>query len=173
MAKVIIVNNKDEIIGAKERNDRNDTDIIRVSGLWIFNDQKEILIAQRASNKIYDPGKWGPATAGTVEEGETYVSNIIKEAKEEIGLNINEKDLIRGPHRFITTLHKYFVQNFFLKTDILVSDFVLQKEEVEQLKWISMENLLKSLEEKPEDFLESFRISESPLYDFVDFLKAL
>ena len=27
------------------------------------------------------PGKWGPAVAGTVEEGESYEENIIKEAE--------------------------------------------------------------------------------------------
>ena len=32
------------------------------------------------------PEVWGPAVSGTNEEGETYDSNIIKEAQEEIGL---------------------------------------------------------------------------------------
>ena len=47
-----------------------------------------VLIVERqtAFDKKYDPGKWGPSAAGTVEEGETYQSNIIKELQEEIGL---------------------------------------------------------------------------------------
>ena len=78
MTNVIIVNEKDEVIGSKPRDDRNQTDIIRVSGLLVFNPKGEVLLSRRGLNKINDPGKWGPSVAGTVEEGETYASNIIK-----------------------------------------------------------------------------------------------
>jgi len=43
-------------------------------------------LAQRSFNKTHNPGQWGPAVAGTNDEGETYESNIIKEAEEEIVL---------------------------------------------------------------------------------------
>ena len=42
--------------------------------------------SKKAKTKINDPGMWGPAVAGTVEENETYEENIIKESKEEINL---------------------------------------------------------------------------------------
>ncbi|MFA6422790.1 MAG: NUDIX domain-containing protein, partial [Candidatus Buchananbacteria bacterium] len=86
MAKIIIVNENDEAIGHKERNELDFSDIYRVSGLWITNLKGEILLAQRAFTKNHDPGKWGPAAAGTVEEGEDYETNILKEAEEELGL---------------------------------------------------------------------------------------
>ena len=75
-----IVNEQDEIIEYKDRNDRSPEEITRITSLWLGNEKGEVLLAQRAFNKKTSPGLWGPAAAGSVEKGETYDSNIIKEA---------------------------------------------------------------------------------------------
>lgn len=84
--KIVVVNENDEVVGAKKRGTIATDDIYRVSALWITNSNGDVLLAQRALTKKNDPGKWGPAVAGTVEEGETYLGNITKETEEEIGL---------------------------------------------------------------------------------------
>ncbi len=172
MSKLIIVNDKDEIISAKEGKDRTADDIIRVAGLWLFNSKKEALIAQRAHDKVHDPGKWGPSVAGTVEEGETYVSNIIKEAKEEIGLTLSEADLISGQHGFVSTGHKYWYQSFFAKSDLPISAFTIQKREVAEIRWIGIDELLAWIRERPDDFIQSFKSLDSSVYALEKFLSA-
>src|SRR3989344_4999835 len=83
----VIVNDNDEVIGSKNREKIDpQKDIYRVSALWLTNSMGEILLAQRHRNKPKDPGKWGPAVAGTVQKGESYYDNIVKETKEELGL---------------------------------------------------------------------------------------
>lgn len=151
--KIPIVNEQDEIIGYKDRSDRNHNDITRVSALWLTDSKGDILLAQRALNKKHDPGLWGPAVAGTVEEGETYESNIIKEAEEEIGL-IELKPTI-GPKLKRSTSHTYFVQWFTVVVDEKYP-FVKQDEEVEALRWFSKDELQNLLKEKPEIFLPNF-----------------
>ncbi len=149
--RIPIVNEQDEIIGYKERNDINtEKDLIRATGLWLTDKDGNILLAQRAFVKKHDPGLWGPAVAGTVEEGETYQSNIIKEAEEEIGLtglifNIGPK--VRA--------YNCIVQWF---TAVVSRDylFIKQDEEVEKIKWFLRDELEKLLEEKPEIFLKNF-----------------
>jgi isopentenyldiphosphate isomerase len=153
LAKIIIVNEKDEVIDYKERGTLNQEDIYRVSGLWIENSKGEILLAQRGLHKKNDPGKWGPAVAGTVEEGETYDSNIIKEAEEEIGLkgkSFKKLDKVRRKGK-----HNYFCQWFFLSMDDY--DFKVQKEEVEQIKWFKRNELLADFQKNPDSFLKSVR----------------
>lgn len=151
MNKIIIVNNKDQIIGFKERTEIQQKDIYRVAGLWITNSKKEVLLAQRSFNKNHDPGKWGPAVAGTVEEGENYEENIQKEAKEEIGLeNIKLK---KGPKTESLSQYHYFCQWFLLEIDKDVSDFKIKKDEVEQVKWFSKKELIGQIEENPKKFL--------------------
>lgn len=48
-ARIIIVNDRDEIIGYKERGTLAQQDIYRVSALWIKNPLGNILLAKRAS----------------------------------------------------------------------------------------------------------------------------
>jgi len=86
MGKIVIVDENDNKIGHKEYGETNPDDIYRVSALWLTNQKGEVLIARRAYNKKLDPGKWGTAASGTVDEGETYYENIVKETEEEIGL---------------------------------------------------------------------------------------
>ena len=54
---IIIVDEEDNIIGAKERGTLNTKDIYRVSSLRIINSLGEILLAQRSFDKKNDPGK--------------------------------------------------------------------------------------------------------------------
>ncbi len=156
MTKVIVVDENDKVIGSKERNDRSQKDIIRVSGLLVYNSENAILIARRSLNKVNDPGKWGPAVAGTVEEGETYISNIVKEAQEEIGLIVNVQGLKIERHSYQETNHKYFSTLFSVVVDRSIPDFVIQKEEVEEIRWIPIQELVKWFDAVPSDFIPSF-----------------
>jgi len=110
--RIPIVNEQDEIIKNIDVSERQKGDIGRVFALWVTNEKGEILLAQRSFDKLRDPGKWGPAVAGTVEEGETYEENIIKEAEEEIGL-VGITPKIEQKYRKSTS-HEYFSQWFTL-----------------------------------------------------------
>ncbi len=64
--------------------------VIRKALLIPINSKKEILIQDRRNYKKPDWGFFG----GGVEEGETYLEAVIREAKEELDLEIEEKELI-------------------------------------------------------------------------------
>ncbi len=155
--RVTVVNQRDEIIGYKFDEDLLPTDIYRVSALWLTNSKGEVLLAQRAFSKSHNPGKWGPAVAGTVEDGETYAENIIKETEEELGV-IGIK-LKLGPKLERKAKYHYFVQRFFATLDKPAESFKIQKDEVEQVKWFSKKELTKQLKENPEKFLASIKES--------------
>ena len=152
--RIPIVNENDEIIGYQERDDRNKTNISRVSALWLTDEAGNVLLAQRAFNKGHHPGKWGPAVAGTVEEGETYEQNIIKEAEEEIGLAGVKFTMSVKIRR--SSIHEYFCQWF---TAVVPHDypFVKREGEVENIKWFSKDELIQFVKEKPELCLEGLK----------------
>ncbi len=155
-SRITIVNNQDKIIGHKERGTLAQEDIYRVSALWITNSKGDILLAQRQLGKRHHPGKWGPAVAGTVDEGESYEENIIKEAEEEIGLkNIKPQKSIKQRVTLATGDHNHFTQWYTLIVDRAAEDFVLQEEEVRQVKWLSKQALQAELREHPERYLKS------------------
>ena len=153
--RIVIVDENDEVIGYKERETLiPEQDIYRVSALWVRNKQGDILLAQRAFSKRHDPGKWGPAVAGTVEEGETYESNIRKEAEEEIGLTGYEfKKAIKT--RSPGTPHNHFTQWFTLTIDEPADFFTIQEDEVADIRWFSEKELREEFDRYPEKFLKS------------------
>lgn len=148
-----VVDENDEIIGFKKREDIDFVnDIYRIGALWLTNSKGEILIAQRLLTKDKDPGKWGPAAAGTLEKGETYESNIYKEAEEEIGLT--GVDFKLGPkQRF--KVRESFCQWFIGTVDKDIKDFVLQADEVEAIKWVSKDWLIGDVKSNPDDYVPS------------------
>ncbi|MFA6493310.1 MAG: NUDIX domain-containing protein [Patescibacteria group bacterium] len=156
MVKIIIVDKNNQVIGSKEREKVDpQNDICRISILWITNSKNQVLLAQRKMNKKYNPGKWGPAVGGTNEEGETYESNIYKEAEEEIGLV--SQSFAQGPKFFLPMPNKRFCQSFSLNIDWSLDRFKIQEEEVEQIKWFNKDELFKGLKENPDNFTYTVR----------------
>ncbi|MEI6587684.1 MAG: NUDIX domain-containing protein [Candidatus Moraniibacteriota bacterium] len=147
---ITIVNENDEIIGFGERGATSEEDICRVSALWLTNSRGEILIAKRHRNKFYHPGTWGPAVAGTVEVGESYEDNIIKEANEELGLEKIKPKI--GPKIKVDDVHPFFLQWYVLVADKDLDEFELQSDEVEGVDWILPEELERQLRKQPEKF---------------------
>ena len=153
--KLPVVDQNDKIICFKEKDDLSQEDIYRVSALWITNSKGEILLAKRHHTKTHDPEKWGPAVAGTVEQGETYKQNILKETEEEIGLkNIKPR---KGPKIKTEGTYNYFCQWFILIIDKDSKDFNIQKSEVEEIRWFSKDKLLKEMNSSPDNFLSSMK----------------
>ncbi len=153
---VNIVDENDIVIGKKARDAITPKDIIRVSVLWIEDGKGNVLMQQRSLNKRVGPGQWGPAVAGTVEAHETYLSNIIKEANEEIGLSdftpiIAGKKLYweaDGPHGRLFT---------FFKTTLNkeISDFKIKEDEVAQISWVNKMQLINDVAVNPSKYVPS------------------
>jgi len=85
-----LVNEQDEVIGSLTRKEiyaqglRN----YRVIHAFIINDEGKLWIPRRVSTKKLYPGGLDYSIAGHVESGETYEEGLIKEAAEEVGLDL-------------------------------------------------------------------------------------
>lgn len=150
--KIQIVDDQDNLIGVKERVELDfKTDIYRVSALWLTNSKGQTLLAKRAAVKDKDPGKWGPAVAGTIDEGETYDENIYKEAMEEIGLK-GEK-FTQSIKMHVTHPGNYFCQWYCVKLDRDVENFTMQADEVGELEWVDIEQMKQELKTNPDKYV--------------------
>ncbi len=148
--RIPIVNENDEIIGYKDRKDRNPDDIIRIVIIWIMDENENILLQQRSLKKKVAPGMWGPAVSGHVEEGEDYDFSALRELEEEIGLK--DIKLIKSKKFFGTgESGKRFAQLYLAQINS-DSPLLPQDSEVEQLKWFSREELLDFYKKEPEKF---------------------
>ena len=151
---VVIVDENDEIIGYKKRGTLSQNDIYRVSALWITNRKGECLLARRAYTKSHDPGKWGPAVAGTIDEGETYLENIKKETEEKLGLTGTK--FKEGPKIKVEGEYNHFTQWYIANVDKEISEFKIQEDEVAEIKWFAKEELFDELKNNPENFIPFF-----------------
>lgn len=150
-----IVNEKDEIIGNKDRSELNyDVDIFRSSSLWITNSNGDVLLAQRKLNKKVNPGKWGEAVGGTVDGNDSYYETATREAQEELGLK--DIEITKGPKQFIDAFARYFVQWYTTSTDKSIQEFKIQEEEVEQIAWVPISRLCEELKIVPNKYVDDF-----------------
>ncbi len=156
MPLIHIVDEDDNIITYKERWTLGSEDIYRVSALWVTNPQGEILIAQRHRSKKHHPLLWWPAVCGTVEKGETYLENIIRETEEEIGI----RSILPAtwPKTQTRSGYLHFTQWFTITLDLPLTAFTPQADEIETIKWISSESLSKEFRDTPENFVPSFSL---------------
>lgn len=157
MAKIPIVDSADNIITYKERGHVALSDIYRVSVLWIRHPSHgRILLAQRALTKDHDPGKWEPAVAGTVEQKQTYLDNILQEAREEIGLHLKETDLQRGPKLFLNQGWTFFCQIYIVESTIESEALTIQKDELIQIRWWNKSDIATTLQTRRDMFTRNF-----------------
>lgn len=155
--KVPIVDENDNLICYKDANERDPkTEITRTSALWLINELGEVLVAKRSNSKRYHPGLWGSSVTGTNEEGETYESNIMKEAREELGYNLEK--IITGYKELISAERSFFVQHFFAIIP-KNTNFTLQESEVEEVRWIMLGDLENWVHKFPDEFNPHFKHS--------------
>lgn len=144
-----IVDEDDNPIDAKLRDDITLEDRYRVAALWVTDKDGRILLARRGYTKSHNPGQWSSAVAGTVEEGETYEENIVKEALEELGLRItNPVPLLKEESH---SQYKHFTQWFGWQMD--GQEISPDPREVAEVRWFTMDELTEAVKENPSQFL--------------------
>jgi len=85
-----LVNEHGEVVGRTTRRQaHSDRTIIHPSvGIFVFNPRGEMLIQKRSATKDFEPGCWTLSVGGHVQHGDTPVIAAVREAKEEVGLDI-------------------------------------------------------------------------------------
>ena len=110
---------------------------IVVVQVFIQNSEGKFLIQKRNKEKN---GKYA-TTGGHPKSGETSIQGIISEVKEEIGLNINPKDL-KLYYSGRSDSQRVFWDDYYIKMDVPnIQHLPLQKEEVESVCWLSIDEI--------------------------------
>lgn len=110
----------------------------------IFNSKGELLIQKRTLNKKSYPGMWDVSVGGSAILGDSSQTAAERETLEEIGLKINLQD--KRP-RITLNFKGGFDDVYLIKMDINIDELVLQEEEVSDVKWASLEEVLTLLKE--------------------------
>lgn len=128
----------------------NEDEYIIVSHCWIINSSKQILLTQR-SLTTNRGGKWED-THGGVRAGETSQEGMIRELKEEIGIDISKNEL-----QLIKTMKREsrFRDIYVVKKDVSLDDISFNDGEVMDCKYVTLDEF-KEMIEKGECSFKSF-----------------
>ena len=127
-------------------------------GLWhravyafIIDTMGNVLLQKRSANKKLWPNLWDITVGGHVDSGEFGRQALIREAKEELGLEISDDDIkyLLGSTSINeqgNIVNKHFNECYVITKNIDISEIVLQKEEVAEVKYFSKDELLKRID---------------------------
>lgn len=129
--------------------------------VFILNDQKEVLLQKRSPNKKAYPNRWALLT-GRVELNETFKNAAIREINEEVGLKINKENLNLFSKRTFTNdnIHYEITYFYYIKSNLKESDFIIQKEELSQVKWINIDVVIDMIEKQQDNIVINKNKSE-------------
>ncbi len=118
----------------------------RTTGIWAINREKQILCHKRSIKKDMKPGFWAAFFGGHLAPNEEYKHNAVQESSEELGIEINENALI--PYKILKSdkpTHREFQHVFALILSKEIEEFSFEEEEIEQLKWIDVNEVRRIL----------------------------
>ena len=125
----------------------------RTSHLWLVRKRDgriQVLLQKRAMTKSF-PGCYDISSAGHIPAGQDYYPSAIRELKEELGLTAKESELIPcGDMKIVwddvffgIPYHdRQYTKVLLLWADIEEDQLTLQKEEVDGVLWIDLQECM-------------------------------
>lgn len=117
---------------------------------FIIDNNGMILLQKRSENKKLWPNMWDVTVGGHVDSGEFGRQALIREVREELGIQISDDDIkyIVGStsiNRQENIINKHYNECYLITKNVDISNITVQKEEVEDVKYFSKEELLKRI----------------------------
>lgn len=110
----------------------------------IFNSKNQLLIQQRQPFKEGWPNMWDVTVGGSALQGENSFQAAERELFEEIGLKL---DLSDTRPNFTVNFPQGFDDYYILEHEVDLTALRLQEEEVQAVRWVSKEEVLRMQEE--------------------------
>lgn len=169
---VILVNENDEQIGTMPKMEAHEKAVLhRAFSVFIFNDTNELMLQQRAEHKYHSPLLWTNTCCSHQRVGETNLEAGKRRLQEEMGFVTALKETIsfvyKAPFDNGLTEHEY--------DHVMVGSYndepIINPEEVESWKWMSLESVKVDIELHPELYTEWFKIIFDKFYEHINIAK--
>ena len=143
-------NNNPTGIVKEKKQAHEDGDFHRTAHIWIINNRKELLLQKRSASKKTHPNCWDISGAGHIKAGESVVDGAIRELKEELGVEVEEKDL-----QYIATIKSIknpknmeFQYVYLLNCNKEIEEYIFEDNEVSKVKYVYFKDLEKMVANK-------------------------
>lgn len=138
-----------EVMDKEEAHDKNL--LHNEVAVFIINEHKQVLLQKRSANKRFNPNKWA-LCAGHVDTGESLENAALRELNEEVGINISINELKPFAEREFTIRdsNSHITYFYYVKSNLNENDFVIQKEELSEVKWFDLDKVIDMIKSKDE-----------------------
>ncbi|MFU8844875.1 MAG: isopentenyl-diphosphate Delta-isomerase [Bacteroidales bacterium] len=157
---VILVDKNDKEVGLMEKMEAHERGVLhRAFSVFVFNQNKELMLQQRAFTKYHSPGLWTNTCCSHPRKGETIDEAAHRRLLEEMGFDCP----IRKSFHFIykADVGQGLTEHEFDHVLIGVSDSepLINKDEVNAWKYIKLPDLKNEIQKHPDLFTVWFRIA--------------
>lgn len=165
LVKVDIFDNQ---LGVISKTDAHKSPILhRAFSVFLYNDNKEILIQKRAENKYHSAGLWANACCSHPQKDENIIQSAKNRLGEELGISTDLRELFTFTYmnKFNDNLYEYELDHVLIGK--YNGEINLNLEEASEYKWISIDELNKQLTDSPQDFASWFIICAPQVASFL------
>lgn len=156
---VILVDKQDRELGTMEKLKAHELGLLhRAFSVFLFNSKGEMLLQKRAKEKYHSGGLWTNSCCSHQLPNESSEKAGIRRLKEEIGIEISKLET-KGHLLYKTEFENGLAEHEY---DHILFGFtdeepILNPEEAESFRYISISDLLIEIKEKPEVFTFWFK----------------
>lgn len=160
MNRINLVSPNGTRIGEIEKLEAHQKGILHEAfSIFIFNDRNELLLQQRAKSKYHSGGLWTNTCCSHAQVGEDVDEAVHRRLQEEMGFDCSLEKLFAFTYMTPVlgglTEHEYdYVYRGYASDPVINVD----PEEVEAYRWISLPDIKKEIECKPETYTEWLKI---------------
>lgn len=161
MENVILVDRNDKEIGTEEKikAHENGGKLHRAFSIFVFNSKGELLLQMRAKTKYHSAGLWTNTCCSHPRPSEPLKDAAHRRLKEEMGFDCDLDETFSFVYKanFDNNLTEWEYDHVFV--GIFDGNVIPNPEEVEEIKWISPNDLKDDVKKNPQNYTEWFKIS--------------
>ncbi len=157
--QVILVDEKDQEIGLMEKMEAHQKGLLhRAFSVFLFNSQGDLLLQKRASSKYHSPSLWTNTCCSHPRKNESILDAASRRLQEEMGIQaeLQKKFSFIYKAELDQGLTEHELDHVI--TGIFNEDPIINLDEVEDWKYISITELNLDIKLKPENYTEWFKI---------------
>ena len=167
--KVILVDENDNQIGLMPKMEAHEKAVLhRAFSVFIFNDENELMLQQRALHKYHSPGLWTNTCCSHQRDGESNIEAGKRRLNEEMGFVTDLREttsfVYKAPFDNGLTEHEL--------DHVMIGNYneepIINRDEVASWKWMPLEDVQVDIALSPEKYTAWFKIIFEKFYEHIN-----